>query len=124
MSYQKQINADVKFVDYGKLKEGHDKAYTIVIEEGKSLEGLITDIRKHTTYEYTYRMKVKNEDMEILLLGNSSLNRQMKGTGLNDEQIKTFTPVDVGDKIKITFNGMYPTDAGNKGYDITVEVDR
>ena len=124
MAYERQISTDVKFVDYGKLKEGHDKAYTIVIEEGKSLEGLIMDIREHDTYKYTYRMKVKNEDMDILLLGNSSLNRQMKGIGLNDEQMKIFSPVEVGNKVKITFNGMYPTDAGNKGYDITVEVDR
>jgi len=124
MAYERQISTDVKFVDYGKLKEGHDKAYTIVIEEGKSLEGLIMDIREHDTYKYTYRMKVKNEDMDILLLGNSSLNRQMKGIGLNDEQMKVFSPVEVGNKVKITFNGMYPTDAGNKGYDITIEVDR
>ena len=121
--YERQIKTDVKFVDYGKLKEGHDKAYTIVIEEGKSMEGIITDIREHDTYRYTYRMKVKGEETDVLLLGNSSLNRQMKGLGLNDEQMKVFNPVEVGNKVKITFNGMYSTESG-KGYDITIEVDR
>ena len=124
MSYERQISTDVKFVDYGKLKEGHDSTYTIVIEEGKSLEGLITDIREHTTYGYTYRMKVKGEDMEILLLGNSSLNKQMKGVGLNDEQMKTFNSVIAGNKIRLTYNGMYTAESGTKGYDITIEVDR
>jgi len=124
MPYQKQLETDVMFVDYGKLKEGHDKSVTHVLKEGENLEGLILEIRQHEKFGHTYRVKAKGIEKQILLMGNKNLNKEMLGIGLNDEQLANFIPVVEGDKVKITYNGTYPTEKGNPGYSITVEVDR
>lgn len=124
MPWQEQRNSNVKFVDWGELKEGHEKETCIVIKKGEKLQGLINSINQHDVFGYIYRLKVKDEELEILVTGSKALNRQMMGTGLTDEELEKFTPVKEGDKVRLTYNGMYTTKSGGKGYDITVAVNR
>ena len=107
----------VKFLCWGKLKEGLKKEETIVVKEGEHIEGIITRItpqkEKDEIKNYQYRLKKKDEDKEIIIWGNAAIFRQHHNLNLVE-----------GDKVRFSFDGMYPTEKGNKGYKVRVAVDR
>ena len=119
MAWESQTNTDVKFVDWGKLKEGHDKDTTIVVKEKEAIQGIVIKISEHPTFGYTFRLKVKDVEKEVVLLGNKSLNRQM----VTDDS-DGFIPVKEGDEVRVKYNGMYTAESGTKGYNLSVAVNR
>jgi len=123
-SWQEQTISDVLFVDWGTLKEGHDAATNIVVKEGKSIEGVVLMIKDHPVFGHIYKIKSKEHEKQILVTGNKALNREMLGEGMKESETKGFTPIKVNDEIRITYNGMYQTESGGKGYDLKVAVKR
>jgi len=121
MGWIEQTKPNLKFIDWGKLKTGHDKENTLIIKEGENVEGVVTDLRWENDGKKLRSIKLKAKDIEeeIFVWANVSLTREL-GYG-DDQQV---VPVEIGDEIRITFNGMYETASGGKGYDIRVAVNR
>ena len=108
---------DVLFATFGKLKAGQDKSKSILIKEGESLTGVVTDISDSPTYKKVYRLKVKGEDKAVVVLGKTDLNNKM-GYGTKKAQ----KVVQVNDLIQITYDGQKKTGKGRPFYQFTVGI--
>jgi hypothetical protein len=126
MPWEEQETGGVILVDWGELKENHDKDNAIVVKENESIEGTITKIGSSEKYTHTYRLQVDGYEDDVMLLGNASLNRQMLGVNTKDEYNakEGFVPVKEGDYVRVTFTGMYKSGKGKPAYGVKVEVKR
>jgi len=118
------MKTNVKFVDWGELKKNHDADKTVVVKENEFIQGVVQNIKTHDVFGYTYKLSVKDIEEDVMIMGNRSLNKQFMGEGLEGKELEMFTPVEVGDEVKITYHGMYKTESGGKGYSLEVEVNR
>lgn len=126
MAWEEQQTGGVVTVAWGEYLPKHDPDTTILVEEGKSVEGTITTIGSSERYPHTYRMNVDGQENEVMLLGNASLNRQMLGVDTKDEFCakEGFIPIKEGDYVRVTFTGFYKSSKGKKSYGVKVEVKR
>ena len=107
---------NVTFVEWlPKGKKAREGSY--VIDEGKTLEGLVQNIKDSDTYGKVYTLKVKGVDTSLIVTGKKSLN---DGMGYGEMVVD---PVNEGDIVQLTFVGMYKT-KGKDGYKILVAVAR
>ena len=118
MAFSSQTKPKVMFLCWGDLKEGLDAESTIVVKEHESITGKVVGIDE-VDGNYKYTLQSKDYPRDILVWGNSALNREML---LDDEE--GFVPVKEGDKVRITYTGKYKTSQGGTGYGMRVEVDR
>lgn len=116
MSKFESIDEDVKFLTFGKSRV-KEEATAYVIEEGQTIQGIITEIKDSETYKKVYRLEVKGVDAPVVVTGKTALNNQLGFGNMAVPQAKT------GDEIQITWLGMYKTKVG-KGYDIKVKIAR
>lgn len=112
----------IKFVDWGSLKPGHTEEEAVVFEKGKSYEALILRIitiekkDKNTgdiSNDYKFRLKMKDEEKEILLWSNAAIKRQHESLEFQE-----------GEQIEITYVDDYDTEYGKSGRNIRVRVNR
>ena len=128
MVYRRQ-ETTTKFVNFGKDK-GLGNA--IVIKEGKYLEGKIVGIKDSDTYKKIYDLNAKiSKDKEevVTILGTAILNREMgyefdeEGELKPLEECQANYRVQVGDMVRIHFDGMIKTKRGKEAYDLWIEID-
>jgi len=106
---------EIIFVAFGKEKA---KQNSYIVEEGKSVEGILLKVTDSPMYKKVYQLQVKGVDKPLVITGKTALNEQM-GYGTKDvPQVKE------GDLIRITYLGMYRTGKGKDAYKFKVEVDR
>lgn len=108
----------IKFVQWGKLKKKEDEDVAIVVKQGEHIQGLIErlDEQKDDDGEISqikYRLKVKGVEEPVILWSNASIIRQHKNLELKE-----------GEEVRFTYVKDYPTQAGNKGREIKVAVNR
>ena len=120
MAFSSQTKPKVMFLCWDELKEGLDADSTVVIQEHENIVGKIVSIEE-VDENYKYTLQSKEYPRDILVWGNSALNREMI---FGDEGNKDFKPVKEGDKVRITYTGKYKTSQGGTGYGMRVEVDR
>ena len=112
-----EAKSGVKFLCWGKLKDNLDKDDAVVVKENEHIEGLVERLdhleNDQGNMNYKIRLKTKDIDESVVIWGNAALNRQI-------EQLE----VKEGDKVRLTFEGMYTTNFGGKGYNIRLAVDR
>lgn len=107
---------NVKFVAFGK-KQAKEGSY--VIEEGKTLEGVIETIKpSEKGYGYIYTLRTKGVEESLIVLGKTDLNNKL---GYGNSAVK---PVQEGDMVRIKFTGMKPTKKGKSMYVFEVAVNR
>lgn len=102
---------DVLFACFGKLKGNQNAEKSVLVKEGESIEGVITDIKKSPKYGSIYQLKVDKQDKPVVITGKTDLNKKM-ATG----------NVGVNDLVRITYKGITKTQKGNNYYNFDVEV--
>lgn len=117
MSWQRE-EPNIKIVQWGKLKHPEQKDMAIVVKMEGSIEGTIENLyeKKGEDGEITevkFRLDVEGESKPVFLYSNTSILRQYQNLDLK-----------VGEKVRFTYVKDYPTQSGNKGRQIVVEVDR
>ena len=110
------IEEEVKFLTLGK-KNVQKAATSFVIEQGETVEGLITEVKDSELYKKVYTLKVKGEDRPVVITGKRDLNEKL-GFG----KLAT-TPVKVGDMLRITWTGTYKAKNGT-GFKFEVGIKR
>lgn len=119
-----ELNSGGKFVAWGKEK-AKDNSYVVL--EKKSVTGLITKMKTSKKYGKIIELKSKECEEPLIIIGTKmllgGLGYQQDDEG-NVSEIAGVDSVKENDVIRITFNGMIPTNKGNPAYDLKVEVDR
>lgn len=108
---------DVLFVSFGEIKSGQDKNKSLLVKEGESVEGVVTDINESPVYGQTYKLKVKGIDKPVVLTGKTDLNNKM-GYGTK----KTAKQVKINDLIQVTYLGQKKTGKGRPFYQFEVGI--
>lgn len=119
-----ELNSGGKFVCWGKKKA---KENSFVVEEGKSVTGMVVNIKTSKKYGKILEIKSKDDEDNLIILGTKVLLGQMGFKQDKDGkviEIDGVDPIKEGEVIRISFNGMIPTDKGNDAYDLKLEVDR
>lgn len=111
------VEEDVLFAVFGKLKPNQDAKKSLLIKEGESVEGVLTEIKDSPKYGKIYRLKVKGQDKPVVITGKSDLRDQM---GHGDKTAKLVA--EVNDLVQITFKGKTKTQAGNDYYNFKVGI--
>lgn len=119
-------NSGGTFIAWGKAN-AKDGSY--IVEEGKFLEAVVTDIKESDTYGRIFEVVCKDHDGPLIVTGTTMLLRE---TGYARDEDKNEIPeadqdtkrVVLGDKLRIHFDGMIPTKHGKEAYNLWVEVDR
>jgi len=131
MAYQRQSTTNATFVAWGEPKG--DNSY--VVEEKKSLEAIVTDVRDNPTYKWIFELKSKATPKTLTMLGTTALCRLMgygmvkKGTQevpnveLKDSDPDKTYSVQIGDKVLVTYNGKVKVKNGKLAYTFDVQVD-
>jgi hypothetical protein len=115
MSWETQ-EENARFVAFGKNKA---KENSYVIEEGKTLEGVIEQIKPSDKgYKYIYQLRSKGVEESLIVLGCTDLNNKL---GYGNSAVKR---VSEGDEVRIKFLGMKPTKKGKEMYTFEVQVKR
>jgi len=109
---------NIKILCWGKLKDGVDKNDAVVVKEGESIEGVLSQItpvkdEDEEVSQYKYRLKMKDEKKEVVIWSNASIFRQHENLKLKE-----------GEHIRFTYDGQYSTSFGGKGFRVRVAVDR
>lgn len=128
MTFQEQ-ETEGKFIAWG---EDNAKENSYVVKEKEPIVGLITDIKESGKYGYIFEMKIKECDDPLIMTGNTSLKRGFgyeteeddQGNQVRKEKQQVKNPIVIGDKVRITFLGMSPTNRGKEMYNFKIEVDR
>ena len=125
-----EMNSGGRFIAWGKDKA---KDNSFIVEKGKSITGLINNIKRSDSYGLILEVKIKECDEPIIILGTSLLVKAL-GYEKIDDKLNTYKDnireqespkaVQSGEVIRITFIGMIPTKRGKEAYDFKVEVDR
>ena len=125
-----EMDSGGTFVAWGKDKA---KENSYVVEKGESITGLVVKSKTSDNYGKILELKIKDNDDNLIILGTSILIKKL-GYEKIDEKLNTYKdnfqaqhgvePITVGDKIRITFNGMIPARNGKEAYDFKLEVDR
>jgi len=125
-----EMDSGGTFIAWGKEKA---KENSYVVEKGESITGVVLKLKSSDNYGKIMEIKIKENDDNLIVLGTSILIKKL-GYEKVDEKLATYKdniqaqhgvdPVDVGDKIRITFNGMIPARNGKEAYDFKLEVDR
>lgn len=108
---------DVLFVSFGEIKPGQNKKKSLLVKEGESVTGVVTDITDSPTYKKIYRLKVDGQEKPIVVLGKTDLNNKM-GYGPK----KATKQVQVGDLIQVTYTGKKKTGKGRPFYQFSVGI--
>lgn len=135
MTYQEQEQSG-KFVAWGKKKA---KENSYIVKQDKPEEFLVLDIKPSDKYGYIFEFQSKKSEEPLIAPGNGNLRRLMgyelqtndKGDFINDqdgvpllkEKQSVKKPVQIGDKVRITFLGMAKGKRG-ESYTYKIEVDR
>ena len=111
-------DSNVKFVCWGEKKDKLDEDDCIVVKQGESLEGIILSISENRdandeVESYKYRLKVKDEEKEVLLWSNAAIKRQQYSLNLVE-----------GEEIRLTYEGDYKAKNGKVGRNIKIAVNR
>ncbi len=112
------------YVSWGKENAREN---SVIVEEGKSITGVITQLKDSAKYGFVLEIKTKEHDEPLVVLGSAVLLTKM-GYQKNEQGIAV--PVKGTDHVKeeevvrITYLGQIPTKHGKKAYDFKVEVDR
>jgi len=116
MAQWQEQEENVKFVAFGKANAKKD---SYIVEEGKTLEGVIERIKDSTKgYGKIYQLRTKGVEEALIVLGKTDLNNKL---GYGNTAV---TPVSEGDEVRITFTGMQPTKRGKPMYTFSVQVKR
>lgn len=108
---------EILFAAWGEIKKGQDAKKSLLVKEGASLTGVVTDISDSTTYKKIYRLKVEGQERIVVILGKTDLNDKMGyGTKKVSRQVK------VNDLVQITFDGKKKTGKGRPFYQFTVGI--
>jgi len=124
----KKQNPSGTFVAWGKDKAKDENSF--VVEAGNTLQGIIKDIKPSDTYGTIYTLAIKESESDIIVLGTTILNKNMGYVRDKDKKVLPqemqsggYT-VQVGDEIRIIFNGTKQTARGKDAYLLDVEVNR
>jgi len=116
MSKWQEQEENSRFVSWGKEKARED---SFVVEKGKTLECVVEKIKPSDKgYKYIYQVRTKGVEEALILLGCTDLNNKLGYGNLGCK------PVNEGDEVRITFNGMQKTTKGKDMYTFKVEVKR
>jgi len=125
-----EMDSGGTFVAFGKDKA---KENSYIVEKGESIDGVVLKLKSSDSYGKIMELKIKGNDDNLIVLGTSILIKKL-GYEKVDEKLNTYKdnlqaqhgiePITVGDKIRITFNGMIPARNGKEAYDFKLEVDR
>ena len=110
------IEEEVKFLTLGK-KNVQKAATSFVIEQGETVEGLVTEIKESELYKKVFTLKVKGEDRPVVVTGKRDL---LNKTGFGKLSV---TPVKAGDMLRLTWIGTYKAKNGT-GYKFEVGIKR
>ncbi len=108
---------EVLFAAFGAVKKGKDPKKSLLIKEGKSLTGVVTQINEGGQFKLTCRLKVEGQKKPIIVLGMTDLIAKM-GYGPK----KAPRQVKVDDLIQITFKGVKPTAKGRPFHQFEVGI--
>jgi len=110
------VEEKVRFLTLG--KKNMKKADTsFVIEQGETIEGLVTEIKDSELYKKVYTLKVKDCPEPVVITGKKDLNEKF---GFGSMAV---TPLKTGDKVEITWSGTYKAKNGT-GFKFTVGIKR
>lgn len=108
---------EILFASFGEIKKTQDAKKSLLIKEGKSLTGVVTNISDSPTYKKVYRLKVEGQKRTIVVLGKTDLNDKMGyGTKKVSQQVK------VNDLVQITYLGKKKTSKGRPFYQFEVGI--
>lgn len=108
---------EILFAAFGELKKGQDPKKSILIKEGEALEGVVKEISDSAVYKKIYRLKVKDQEKLVVVLGTTDLNNKMGyGTAKAKQQVKA------NDLIQIKFLGKKKTGKGRPFYEFEVGI--
>lgn len=102
---------DCLFAAFGALGKNQDAEKAILVKEGESIEGVVTEVKKSKKYGSIYTLKVDKEEKPVVITGKTDLNKKM-ATG----------NVGVNDLVRITYRGSTKTDNGFDYKNFDVEV--
>lgn len=127
MTFEPQTSTGT-FVAWGK---NNARENSFVVEEKKSITGLVAD--KKLSEKYGVILEIKSKDFEepVIIPGTTILNKELGYLREVDKDGKvkwvenpSMYVVKKGDVIRITFKGMIPVKGGKEAYNLGVEVDR
>ena len=127
MAFTRNVEAG-KFVAWGKKKA---KENSYVVEKGKALEGTVTNVKDSDKYYKIFEISVKGEDDVVIVTGTKRIRDEFGyAANLKDgswipvplEEQKAISQVKPGDKVRVHFEGMKKTKAGEM-YDLWCEID-
>jgi hypothetical protein len=104
---------DVLFAAFGKLKPGQDPKRSILVKEGESIEGEVTEIKTSGQYTKIFVLKVKKQDKPVIIPGKMDLNRKMSAGKVKE-----------GETVRITLVSKVKTQNNRDFYNFKVEVAR
>lgn len=108
---------EIIFATFGKLKPGQNAKKSLLVKEGENLTGTVLSITPSQKFGQIYRLKVKGQDLPVVITGKSDLNDKM-GYGTK----KAAKKVKVDSLVQITFDGIKQTAKGNNYYQFTVGI--
>lgn len=110
------VEEKVKFLTLG--KKNMKKADTsFVLEQGETIEGLVTEVKDSELYKKVYTLKVQDCSEPVVITGKRDLNEKL-GFGK-----MAVTPIKAGDMLKITWDGTYKAKNGT-GFKFIVGIIR
>ena len=135
MTYEEQEQSG-KFIAWG-IKKAKENSY--VVKQDKPEEFLVLNIKPSDKYGYIFEFQSKKCEEPLIAPGNGNLRRLMgyelqtndKGDFVKDadgipllkEKQSVKTPVQISDKVRITFLGMAKGKRG-ESYTYKIELDR
>jgi len=102
---------DCLFAAFGKLGTNQDAKKSVLVKEGESIEGVITEIKKSKKYGSIYTLKVEKEEKPVVVTGKTDLNKKMAAGNAG-----------VNDLVRITYLGTTKTDNGFDYKNFDVEI--
>lgn len=135
MTYEEQEQSG-KFIAWG-VEKAKENSY--IVKQDKPEEFLVLDIKPSDKYGYIFEFQSKKSEEPLIATGNGNLRRLMgyelqtndKGDFIKDqdgipilkEKQSVKKPVQISDKVRITFLGMAKGKRG-ESYTYKIEVDR
>jgi len=117
MSKFETVLENVKYISWGKNKRKDERSFVVL--QGEAVEGIMEQIKDSTKgYGKIYVLKVKDCPEPIIITGKTDLNNKFGYGTMAVPQVK------IGDEVRITFTGTYPTKTGKTGYKFDVAVKR
>ena len=114
---QTEEKEEVKFVSWGEVKPNQDATKSYLVKAGETVEGVVIDIKDSPTYTKIYTLKVKGEELPLLILGKTDLRNKF---GHGNTKVKRV--VKVNDLVQITFDSVSKTQKGRTWFSFTVKV--